>query len=117
VGNTAPLARYITAGLIWDAVAAIALAAGRGIWVALEFLMLGYKALFPPDGTEWLLGIGRRLRAQYTALGVPGPLPPRLAALVDTAEASHEEPVNRSTAIPADSDAPSTLPSVTASRS
>jgi CheY-like chemotaxis protein len=37
---------------------------------------------------DWLLGIGRRLRDEYTALGVPGPLPPRLAALVmNTAEA------------------------------
>lgn len=41
---------------------------------------------------DWLLGIGRCLRAEYGALGVPGPLPPRLAALVKTAaEASHEE--------------------------
>jgi CheY-like chemotaxis protein len=41
---------------------------------------------------DWLLGIGRDLRAQYGALGVPGPLPPRLAALVkNAAEASHEE--------------------------
>jgi CheY-like chemotaxis protein len=41
---------------------------------------------------DWLLGIGRCLRAEYRALGVPGPLPPRLAALVkNTAEASHEE--------------------------
>jgi CheY-like chemotaxis protein len=40
---------------------------------------------------DWLLGIGRRLRAEYRALGVPGPLPPRLAALVkNTAETSHE---------------------------
>ena len=36
---------------------------------------------------DWLLGIGRCLRAEYEALGVPGPLPPRLAALVtNTAE-------------------------------
>jgi energy-coupling factor transporter ATP-binding protein EcfA2 len=48
-----------------------------------------------------LLGIGRHLRAKYGALGVPGPLPPRLAALVkNAAEASHEETGN--------SDAPST---------
>jgi CheY-like chemotaxis protein len=41
---------------------------------------------------DWLLGIGRHLRAKYGALGVPGPLPPRLAALVkNTAQASHEE--------------------------
>ena len=41
---------------------------------------------------DWLLGIGRLLRAEYSALGVPGPLPPRLAALVkNTAEASHDE--------------------------
>jgi CheY-like chemotaxis protein len=41
---------------------------------------------------DWLLGIGRGLRAEYRALGVPGPLPARLAALVkNTAEASHEE--------------------------
>ena len=41
---------------------------------------------------DWLLGIGRGLRAEYMALGVPGPLPPRLAALVkSTAEASHAE--------------------------
>jgi CheY-like chemotaxis protein len=41
---------------------------------------------------DWLLGIGRGLRAEYMALGVPGPLPPHLAALVkNTAEASHEE--------------------------
>ena len=32
---------------------------------------------------DWLLGIGRRLRAEYMALGVPGQLPPRLAALVE----------------------------------
>jgi CheY-like chemotaxis protein len=38
---------------------------------------------------DWLLGIGRCLRAEYRALGVPGPLPPRLAALVEnTAEAT-----------------------------
>ena len=38
---------------------------------------------------DWLLGIGRHLRAKYGALGVPGPLPPRLAALVEnTAEAT-----------------------------
>lgn len=38
---------------------------------------------------DWLLGIGQGLRAEYKALGVPGPLPPRLAALVkNTAEAS-----------------------------
>jgi CheY-like chemotaxis protein len=38
---------------------------------------------------DWLLGIGRLLRAKYGALGVPGPLPPRLAALVEnTAEAT-----------------------------
>jgi CheY-like chemotaxis protein len=38
---------------------------------------------------DWLLGIGRHLRAKYGALGVPGPLPPRLAALVEnTAEAA-----------------------------
>jgi CheY-like chemotaxis protein len=50
---------------------------------------------------DWLLGIGRHLRAKYGALGVPGPLPPRLAALVkNAAEASHEEIGN--------SDAPST---------
>jgi CheY-like chemotaxis protein len=50
---------------------------------------------------DWLLGIGRHLRAKYGALGVPGPLPPRLAALVkNAAEASHEETGN--------SDAPST---------
>jgi hypothetical protein len=49
---------------------------------------------------DWLLGIGRHLRAEYMALGVPGPLPPRLAALVkNAAEASHEETGN--------SDAPS----------
>jgi CheY-like chemotaxis protein len=41
---------------------------------------------------DWLLGIGRDLRAQYGALGVPGPLPPGLAALVkNAAEASQEE--------------------------
>jgi CheY-like chemotaxis protein len=41
---------------------------------------------------DWLLGIGQYLRAEYRALGVPGPLPPRLAALVKTAaEASYEE--------------------------
>ena len=41
---------------------------------------------------DWLLGIGRHLRAKYGALGVPGPLPPRLAALVkNTAEASQSE--------------------------
>jgi hypothetical protein len=41
---------------------------------------------------DWLLGIGRHLRAKYGALGVPGPLPPSLAALVkNAAEASHEE--------------------------
>jgi CheY-like chemotaxis protein len=41
---------------------------------------------------DWLLGIGRRLRAEYGGLGVPGPLPPRLAALVKNAdEGSHEE--------------------------
>ncbi len=41
---------------------------------------------------DWLLGIGRGLRAEYMALGVPGPLPPLLAALVkNAAEASHEE--------------------------
>lgn len=50
---------------------------------------------------DWLLGIGRHLRAKYGALGVPGPLPPSLAALVkNAAEASHEETGN--------SDAPST---------
>ena len=50
---------------------------------------------------DWLLGIGRHLRAKYGALGVPGPLPPRLAALLkNAAEASHEETGN--------SDAPST---------
>ena len=50
---------------------------------------------------DWLLGIGRHLRSKYGALGVPGPLPPRLAALVkNAAEASHEETGN--------SDAPST---------
>jgi len=32
---------------------------------------------------DWLLGIGRRLRAEYMALGVPGQLPPRLAAFVE----------------------------------
>jgi hypothetical protein len=38
---------------------------------------------------DWLLGIERCLRAEYRALGVPGPLPPRLAALVEnTAEAT-----------------------------
>jgi CheY-like chemotaxis protein len=38
---------------------------------------------------DWLLGIGRHLRAKYGALGVPGPLPPRLAALVEnTAKAT-----------------------------
>ena len=42
---------------------------------------------------DWLLGIGRRLRAEYAALGVPGPLPPHLAALVkNAAEASHRDP-------------------------
>ena len=41
---------------------------------------------------DWLLGIGQGLRAEYKALGVPGPLPPRLAALVkNTAEASQSE--------------------------
>jgi CheY-like chemotaxis protein len=41
---------------------------------------------------DWLLGIGRCLRAEYRALGVPGPLPPRLAALVEnTAEATVKE--------------------------
>ena len=41
---------------------------------------------------DWLLGIGQGLRAAYKALGVPGPLPPRLAALVkNTAEASQSE--------------------------
>jgi CheY-like chemotaxis protein len=44
---------------------------------------------------DWLLGIGRHLRAKYGALGVPGPLPPRLAALVkNAAEASHEKTGN-----------------------
>jgi CheY-like chemotaxis protein len=42
---------------------------------------------------DWLLGIGRGLRAEYMALGVPGPLPPRLAALVKNT-ASHEETGN-----------------------
>jgi CheY-like chemotaxis protein len=37
---------------------------------------------------DWLLGIGRSLRAEYNALGVPGPLPPRLAALVKNTEAT-----------------------------
>jgi CheY-like chemotaxis protein len=41
---------------------------------------------------DWLLGIGQGLRAAYKALGVPAPLPPRLAALVkNTAEASQSE--------------------------
>jgi CheY-like chemotaxis protein len=37
---------------------------------------------------DWLLGIGRCLRAEYEALDVPGPLPPRLAALVNNTEAT-----------------------------
>jgi CheY-like chemotaxis protein len=41
---------------------------------------------------DWLLGIGRCLRAEYEALGVPGPLPPRLAALfTNTAETTVKE--------------------------
>jgi CheY-like chemotaxis protein len=41
---------------------------------------------------DWLLGIGRGLRTEYMALGVPGPLPPRLAALVkNAAQASQSE--------------------------
>jgi CheY-like chemotaxis protein len=41
---------------------------------------------------DWLLGIGRRLRAEYRALGVPGPLPPRLAALVKNTAEAHRDP-------------------------
>ena len=41
---------------------------------------------------DWLLGIGRHLRAKYGALGVPGPLPPRLAALVKNTAEAHRDP-------------------------
>jgi CheY-like chemotaxis protein len=47
---------------------------------------------------DWLLGIGRGLRAEYMALGVPGPLPPRLAALVKNA--AEVEPPRSRTARP-----------------
>jgi hypothetical protein len=41
----------------------------------------GYHLFSPQDRTAWLLGIGRRLRAEYNVL-LAAPLPPRLAALV-----------------------------------
>jgi hypothetical protein len=41
----------------------------------------GYHLFSPQDRTDWLLGIGRRLRAEYNVL-LAAPLPPRLAALV-----------------------------------
>jgi CheY-like chemotaxis protein len=47
---------------------------------------------------DWLLGIGRGLRAEYMALGVPGPLPPPLAALVKNA--AEVEPPRSRTARP-----------------
>ena len=72
---------------------------------------LGLTARAPREyRSEWLLGIGRRLRAEYTALGVPGPLPPRLAALVNKlSETCSRKAVNHQSG--GEGDAPSILPS------
>ena len=49
--------------------------------------MPGYHLSSPQDRTAWLLGIGRRLRAEYNVL-LAAPLPPRLAVLVRQLENS-----------------------------
>jgi Anti-sigma factor NepR len=46
--------------------------------------MPGYSGFYDYDRREWLLAIGRRLRAEYDA--VKEPVPERLAALIKQLE-------------------------------